>query len=309
MFNQLSRSKIDIGAAEHLVIAVVRNEMLRLPYWLSFYRGIGFDRFMVIDNGSDDGTTEYLQGQADVHLFYTSESYRESGFGMVWVNRLLDTYCSNHWILVADADELLVWPGSEQDQIRQLTARLDAANAAAMVALLLDMYSDRPFGTVGYTPGAPFLIRCPFFDGQGYSVVPAQLFPYRQIYGGVRARVSKTLSAGSFHPPTISKVPLVRWRTGQAFALSTHGLAQPIALAPLRGALLHFKMFDDLPEKCRMETTRGEHFAGGREYRILGECIDRAPTRNFYDPRISVRYAGTDQLVALNLLSTDRAFE
>ena len=48
---------------------VVRNESLRLPSTLAHYRQLGVDRFLVIDNGSDDGTLEFLRGQPDTTSF------------------------------------------------------------------------------------------------------------------------------------------------------------------------------------------------------------------------------------------------
>lgn len=299
---QLKGRPNDIPPGAHVVVSAVRNETLRLPYFLSYYRGIGFDHFILIDNGSDDGTKELLLEQSDVTLFETDHGYSDSGFGMHWVNFVLDRLCHDRWILLADADEMLVWPGSEQQTIQQLTARLDDSHAEGLFTLLLDMYSDKPFGSVGYIQGAPFLSFAPFFDGHPYQWIEAELFPFHQIYGGVRARIFSELKQIENRPPTVSKLPLLRWNRGQKFVLASHGLAEPVALAPMRGALLHFKMFDDFPEKCKVEAARGQHFAGGREYRVIGQVIEHAPERSMFDPRFSVRFVGTSQLVSLRLM-------
>jgi hypothetical protein len=104
-------------------------------------------------------------------------------------------------------------------------------------------------------------------------------------------------------------VPIVRWRRGQWFTASAHRLVPELPLANMRGALLHFKMFDDLPDKCRIETARDEHFAGAREYRFLGEAIRKREGRSFFDAAISERYIDTAQLLRLGVMSTERAFE
>src|SRR5262249_41199125 len=155
-----------------------------------------------------------------------------TAFGMKWVNALLDEHCLSRWILLADADEILVWPGSATENIRQLTARFDERDAEGLFSLLLDMYSDRSFGKIGYVSGEDFFSCCPFFDRGPYTEVRAGRFPYRQMYGGVRARVFQKLTHERFEPPTVSKVPLLRWQKGQAFNLVAHGLAKDIALAP-----------------------------------------------------------------------------
>ena len=100
---------------------------------------------------------------------------------------------------------------------------------------------------------------------------------------------------------TISKVPLVRWYKGLKFAMAQHALLGNLPLGPVRAALLHFKMFDDLPVKCESASVRREYYEEGREYRILAEAIRKAPNRSFYDPKYSVRYEGAAQLVALGL--------
>ena len=47
----------------------VRNEALRLPSTLRHHRTLGVDRFFVLDNGSTDGTLDYLAGEPDVTRF------------------------------------------------------------------------------------------------------------------------------------------------------------------------------------------------------------------------------------------------
>ena len=57
-----------------------RNERLRLPAFLNHYRSLGVDEFLVIDNDSSDGSTEYLAAQADVgaagHTANVGKSHR-----------------------------------------------------------------------------------------------------------------------------------------------------------------------------------------------------------------------------------------
>src|SRR5688500_10924282 len=116
----IGRKLSELPADAHVVLAVVRNEMLRLPYLLTHYRRLGFDHFIFVDNDSTDGTGEYLAAQPDCFVYFTKESFGESGggAGLGWKNLLLEQFCPGRWVLVADADELLVWPGSEHENIR-----------------------------------------------------------------------------------------------------------------------------------------------------------------------------------------------
>jgi hypothetical protein len=100
----------------------------------------------------------------------------------------------------------------------------------------------------------------------------------------------------------MSQVPLIKWKKGQRFLAAQHALQEPVRIAAMQGAVLHFKMFDDLPAKCAIEIERGEHYKQSREYRVLGAIIEKTGGKSFFDPAISVRYQGTDQLVAMKLM-------
>jgi hypothetical protein len=294
-------------SGDPVVVTVVRNETMRLPFFLTHYRKLGFRQFVFIDNASTDGTREYLLKQPDCFVLTTDASFGGSSWGMNWAHTVLDRYCEGRWALVVDADELLLWPGCEHGTIQGFTRNLESIGATSLFTIMLDMYSDRPFGEIGYVPGEPFSDYCPLFDIGPYAMLEAKAFPYRQLYGGVRGRLFKDSNAG-INPPTVSKVPLVKWKQGQRFVLVTHALLSDMVLAPMRGALLHFKMFDDLPEKCRIEVERKEHYEGGREYLALGRAIELSKDGTFFAPGISARYEDTAQLVALNLMSETNPF-
>ena len=110
-----------IGEDSILCFATMRNEMSRLPYFLKYYRSLGIGHFLFIDNGSDDGSIEYLKRQPDVSVWYTEKSYRAARFGADWLNWLLRKYGSHHWTLTVDLDELLVYPFCDTRPLRALT--------------------------------------------------------------------------------------------------------------------------------------------------------------------------------------------
>ena len=43
-----------------LSFCTIRNEQPRLPYFLKYYRELGVDHFLFVDNDSADATAEYL---------------------------------------------------------------------------------------------------------------------------------------------------------------------------------------------------------------------------------------------------------
>ena len=78
-----------IGARDILLFATIRNERVRLPYFLKYYRDLGIGHFLIVDNGSTDGSLDYLKDQPDVSIWHSSQNYKRARFGMDWMNWLL----------------------------------------------------------------------------------------------------------------------------------------------------------------------------------------------------------------------------
>ena len=74
-----------IKRTDILLFVTVRNEEERLPYFLDYYRRLGIDHFLFVDNASTDGTGELLRRQDDVSLWSSDQSYRLSRFGVDWL--------------------------------------------------------------------------------------------------------------------------------------------------------------------------------------------------------------------------------
>lgn len=96
------------------LFSVQRNEMLRLPCFLEYYRKLGVTKFFFADNNSTDGSFEYLLAQPDCYVFWTKDNHNQAGAGMMWNQYLIQKYVlHNQWYLVIDADELFVYPDCE----------------------------------------------------------------------------------------------------------------------------------------------------------------------------------------------------
>jgi Glycosyl transferase family 2 len=103
-----------IAVGEIIALMVVRDEALRLPSALRHLWRLGVDRVLLVDNRSTDGTREIAASDERILLVDAPGSYAASTYGVDWTNAILDRFALGQWVLVVDADELLVFPGSDR---------------------------------------------------------------------------------------------------------------------------------------------------------------------------------------------------
>lgn len=285
------------GTGEIRLFTVIRNEMLRLPYFFEYYRGLGVQRFFIVDNASDDGTTDYLQAQPDTHVWSTRETYTRQE---AWVDALLRRFGRHGWSVVIDVDELLMWPRQETVALRALLEDFDAQGADAMHALLLDMYPGGPLKDASYTAGAPFLPSAPWFDPASHKIID---YPYRncvtdfpkRYVGGVRERVF------GLKDVCLSKFPLIKFHRGLFVRQGTHSV-EGARMARTRGCILHFKYLSDFGPRVQYEAVRGEHWNGAIQYQAYARKVGADPELTLHGPH-SARLEGPAQLVQRGLMT------
>ena len=272
-----------IGRADILVFSTLRNERIRLPYFLKYYRDMGIGHFLLVDNGSDDGSAEYLADQPDVSLWSSTASYKRSRFGADWLNWLQSKHGHGHWTLVVDVDEFLVYPFCDTRPIRALTDWLDASSIRSFGAMLVDMYPKGPLDVQPYEEGQdPFEIAA-WFDSGNYMIQKNARFGNLWIQGGPRTRMF--FADDPARAPALNKIPLVRWDRHYAYVSSTHMLL-PRGLNQIydewggekaSGCLLHAKFLDTFSKKSAEEVERRQHYANSQEYRAYNYQLKDNP--------------------------------
>lgn len=296
-----------IRKADVLLFAAIRNEIGRLPEFLAHYRKLGIRQFLIVDNDSSDGSTEFLLEQPDVSLWRTRESYRDSRFGMDWVCALLLRHGHDRWCLTVDADELLIYPDWDTWTLPQLTASLDARHIRGMGALMLDLYPRHKLGQTDAPEDAPLTRRLPWFDAGPYRCEISYPRRNRIVRGGVRERVFFSNQRDA--SPTLNKIPLVRWHWRYVYVNSTHSLF-PVRLNDLydgpgdkrtSGILLHSKFLPEIIRKSEEELARRQHFVDPEQYVEYHQILATGPC---WWNEESTRFAGWQQLVALGLMSS-----
>ncbi len=295
-----------INPKDILVFSTLRNERVRLPYFLRYYRNMGVAHFLIVDNGSDDGSAQYLRAQEDVSLWTTTHSYKRARFGVDWLNWLQRKYAHGHWCLVVDPDEFLVYPFCDTRPLRALTDWLDASSIRSFGAMLLDMYPKGPLDAQPYREGQnPFEIAS-WFDSGNYMIEKNYKFGNLWIQGGPRTRVF--FPDNPERSPALNKIPLVKWDKHFTFVSSTHMLL-PRGLnlvydewggEKASGCLLHAKFLDTFGAKAEEELKRGQHYANSHEYKAYEARIKQDPDLWC---KWSEKYINWRQLEILGLMS------
>ncbi len=289
-----------------LLFSTLRNERVRLPFFLKYYRGLGIHHFLIVDNDSNDGSKEYLEQQDDVSLWSSKHSYKRARFGVDWLNWLQTKYGDGHWTLVVDPDEFFVFPFCDTRPLQALTDWLDASSIKSFSAMLVDMYPKGPFDLMPYREGQnPFEI-VQYFDSGNYSVTRNDTYGNLWIQGGPRAR--KFFADHPERAPALNKIPLVKWSRDYAYVSSTHMLL-PRGLnltydewggEKASGCLLHAKFLDTFAAKAEEEMDRRQHYANSHEYRAYREGVAVGPDLWC---KYSEKYINWRQLDILGLMS------
>lgn len=296
------------GLASDAILAfvTVRNEMVRLPYFLQHYRALGVDHFLFVDNDSDDGTADYLAAQADVSIWTTKHSYRLARFGVDWLGWLQFKHGHNRWCLTVDADELLVYPSYQTRDLKSLTGWLDDQGLPSFGALMLDLYPKGPLEDARYAPGDDPMRTLCWYDADNYRHRYHPYYGNLWIQGGVRDRVF--FSTEPDRAPTLNKTPLVRWSRRYAYVSATHQILprhlhdvfDPEEDSKATGVLLHTKFLPLVGAKSAEEMMRKQHFENTNLYAQYHQKLTENPTF-WYEGSSS--YEGCDKLVAQGLMS------
>ena len=277
---------------------VIKDELKRLPWFFDYYRELGVENFVFVDNCSSDGSAEFLLNQQGVTLFSTTDSYFGAFAGMVWVNHLKSMFSSLGWSLYVDVDEALVFDGCDRKGLPDLVELLESDGDEAFTAFMLDMFSLEANTSSSSAQPVNYIERYPNYIPD-IRRDPKPVCPYFGVRGGVRA----AFGTGE----EMTKTPLVKSANGIDFLQSSHNIS-PARLSPHSGVMLHYKMVDDLAEEAQAALSaqkRSPHCrARYRKYLefetlsdLLGPALEKVQ-----------RYGRYDDLTAQGLMPEIEAF-
>lgn len=298
---------INYNSDEIRLFAIMRNESLRLPHFIVYYKNLGVERFFLIDNNSTDDSVTLALAEENVHVFETKDNYQNHWF---WMEHLLDTYGKEHWCVVVDIDELFSYPSAEHLSLRELRVFLESRNETAIRTFLLDMYSDQSVVAASYSRGENPLEMLNYFD-KDYRKISfsfpdrstGKSYTFEIFTGGMRDRVF-----GRSNPPSIlSKVPFFKNTEGTYLSQGMHAI-NGATLSEVQGVVFHTKFLSDFITEVEEECEREQHYGNAFYYKIFHKKLKETPDIQFYHEG-SVKFENLQQLVELGLMKTTPEFE
>lgn len=153
---------------EPIVLTVVRDDLERMKLFYQHYRNLGVKQFVVIDNGSTDGTLEWVSQQPGTRCYGVSAKFQTEK-KVAWIEKALALTGYKRWYVVVDSDELLDYMGSEQHDLKDLLLYAKDNGYRHLNGYMLDMYSDQPLFVEDC--GCNEILSCfRYFDESGYTL-------------------------------------------------------------------------------------------------------------------------------------------
>jgi hypothetical protein len=241
------------------MVGVDASELI--PHLFSHYFNIGIGRIFYIDNDSSDNSLEVLDRYENVHVWLQKEGFSGIGTkaksGAAWIESLMVRYGVGNWCLLADTDELFVYPDYRTKPIEEFVSGLDGD---CVVADFIDMYSDKKVKETHIKNS--LMETCPYTDKDG---------------GSCRVRVLN-------FTPCREKMPLFLCSSSISIDAGFHKISGYNKPSTVKCAVLHFKFLSGLPKRLK---THGHKMSGSD---IKAVAYNRIGEINFYDPEVSVKF-------------------
>jgi hypothetical protein len=331
---QLAVRHGEVRSGRVTLYSVMRNERFFLEAFFDHYRRLGVEQFLILDDGSSDGSIEYLGSQPDCAVLASPLRYGEEievrmpdgralreRAGVLFKRAIPERYCRGEYALYADADEFLLLPPGI-GSLGTLFQMLEARAVDSVVASLVEFYPASIGELAGTAEPRSFddlVALYPYFDALPLVRFRPGMPPKRingsasrrlfARYGLVRPRPRPGWLPGWLHglrrplpgKSATMKTPILRWREGVWTTDTLHANVRPSSEVLL--VFAHFKFTHAWASKTE-EALRLRSYAGKSEkYELYSELMRRmqADDARFTGPA-SRRYGGPGDLVDAGLL-------
>ncbi|KQT35296.1 hypothetical protein ASG29_04140 [Sphingomonas sp. Leaf412] len=292
---------IDAPATTPIVLCIVRNGRPWLRSFLAHHRGLGFRHFVILDNGSTDGTPAALRQEGDVTLLTSTAPYR--AYENTLKRYLVDRFGKDRWCLFVDIDEQFDFPSSRTRGLDGLIGYLDGHGYTAVVTQMLDMFADRPLADCRIDDLESVRAMFPLCDLASIRRTRypfADIAPIEMHWDGVRKRVFGSDNG-------LTKISFFRNVSGLKTFVQWHHVAGG-RIADLSAVLFHYPFVDTFAAKVSDAVSSGRYgYRTSDEYAAYGRTTT-APAFRITSPA-AIRLGDVEELVAHRFLIASPAFD
>jgi hypothetical protein len=286
--------------------SIMRNERFFLDAFFDHYRALGVEQFLILDDGSKDGSIEFFKSQPDCVLLSSPLKYgtdievtmpngriQRARAGLFFKRVIPETFCPDDYAIYADADEFLVLP-PEVPNLTALFGTLRRRSIDCIVASLVEFYPASLRDLHGSPHPRSFrdlVDLYPYFDG-----VPLVKFrpgiPPKRINGSASNRLFARYGIALARAPSrltpqwinrllpgrpgksaTMKTPIVRWRKGVWITDTHRSNVKPSD--DILVALVHFKFTHRLAQKTEEAIRLRSYAKKSAKYELYSELIAR----------------------------------
>ena len=284
--------RIAYSVNELIVLCVVRNGALHVKSFLDHHLSMGVKHIVLLDNGSTDGTVELARKCERVTILQTRRPYRR--YETVMKRYLVRRFSKDRWNLMVDIDELFDYPFSDVLDIGALLTYLNGNSYTAVLAQMLDLFSDTPLKDLKSAPSDSLKERHTYYDISNVERAP---YPFdipanaeiKMHSGGIRKSIFGTengLTKAALICLSPDLIPFVGW----------HQTANA-AVADFTCVLLHYPFVSSFSEKVE-EAVRTDRYrvSAAEEYRRYWARLKESPDLSLKQ-LTAQRFEGVNSLV------------
>lgn len=283
----------NLGENEPILICVVKDDLLKIKKMYEHHMNIGVNKFVFLDNGSTDGTVEFLKSKDNVDII-TCETKYHTYAREAWINLLLCHYGFNNWYLVVDSDEMYNYIGSEELLINEHIKKLHKKGINRELSFMLDMYSKKGL----FQNANEFTKDYCYFDCDTYEV--SQNKRSITITGGPRKRNIKEKNINKSF--MLGKYPLFYFEKGDLQSNSHYTFPYYKNLdIPCTSVLMHYKFIGNDIEKYQKRIEEKNYHNNSEDYKTYMNNYKNNKNLNFYYKN-SKKYTDSYSLKCIEIL-------
>lgn len=270
-------TEINCTEDEFIVLSLVKNGEDYIEPFIEHYLSLGAEHIVLLDNGSTDQTIALAQRYEKITILQTPFPFK---YEKITRRYLLSRFARNCWALVVDVDEFFDYPFSDILSLSDLISYLNENSYTAVVAHMLDMFSDKPLssGESGENGEADFRQAHKYYD---LSDVQRKDYTYRNVISNhdIKVHVGGIRKMVFGHDALLVKHPLLFYKQGVTLTGTTGShMVGNARIADFSCVLYHYKFLGGFFERTKEAVEQGNYYKGSvaykRYYNVLTESPD-----------------------------------